>query len=448
MQHAVTMQCHKLTLSHTMKLKSPSLAPAQIHQSGCLRRRIVGSTVLATILLLFAAAPPAWAQASGSLDALDAKLEGNYVDAIALQADGKVIIAGEMTVPRVCIARLNPDWSLDRTFDFKTNGTVIAVKVQADGKILFGGFFTTFQPNGTASPIERNYVARLNADGSLDTGFNPKASGAVHSIVVQPDGKILLGGEFTTLQPNGDKSPTLRNKIARLNADGSLDAGFDPNVGYVKVGSDFTGNVRCMALQSDGKILLAGGFTTLQPNGAATATARSSIARVNADGSVDVNFDPKPNSGPIYTLAVQSDGKILVGGRFSSLQPSAATSPTKRGNIARLNADGTLDADFDPNPNDFVRCIAIQADGKILLGGAFTSLQPNGAPSATARQYVARINPDGSLDTHFDPKADSHVTSVALQDNGKILLGGMFSALQPNGAASAVKRKLLGRLSK
>ena len=158
--------------------------------------------------------------------------------------------------------------------------------VQADGKVLLGGNFTTLQPNGAASATTRNHIARVNADGTLDTGFNPNANDYVYSVAVQADGKVLLGGDFTTLQPNGAASPTTRNRIARVNADGTLDTGFNPNA---------NGTVYSVAVQADGKVLLGGNFTTLQPNGAASPTTRNRIARVNADGTLDTGFDPNAN---------------------------------------------------------------------------------------------------------------------------------------------------------
>ena len=88
--------------------------------------------------------------------------------------------------------------------------------VQADGKVLLGGYFTTLQPNGAASATTRNRIARVNADGTLDTGFDPNANDWVYSVAVQADGRVLLGGCFTTLQPNGAASPTTRNCFARL----------------------------------------------------------------------------------------------------------------------------------------------------------------------------------------------------------------------------------------
>jgi uncharacterized delta-60 repeat protein len=188
------------------------------------------------IALLLQVAQPAHG-AAGDLDSLNADVVGDYVLANAVQPDGKVIIVGGFTsvlgVPRDNIARLNADGTLDSDFDPKTNGEVSCVMVQADGKILLGGTFTTIQPNGAVIPTARNYIARVNSDGTLDTGFDPKPNFTVYSIAVQTDSKILFSGGFTTLQPNGTASTTTRNYIARVNADGTLDAGFDPKASNI-----------------------------------------------------------------------------------------------------------------------------------------------------------------------------------------------------------------------
>jgi len=109
------------------------------------------------------------------------------------------------------------------------------------------------------------FASATAAQSAID-GFDPNANGAVESIVVQPDGKILLGGFFTSLSPNGGAAVT-RNRIARLNTDGTLDTAFNPNV---------NSTVSSIAVQSDGKILLGGGFTTIGGVG------RNFIARLNA----------------------------------------------------------------------------------------------------------------------------------------------------------------------
>ena len=143
-------------------------------------------------------------------------------------------------------------------FDPNANGAVRVVVVQPDGKILIGGEFTTLSPNG-GGPVTRNYIARLNPDGTLDLAFNPNANGPVESIAVQADGKILAGGTFTTIggQP--------RNYIARLDATtGSADS-FNPNA---------SNEVRSIAVQADGKIL-AGGISQLSAERRATASPGS-----------------------------------------------------------------------------------------------------------------------------------------------------------------------------
>ncbi|MFN2622810.1 MAG: delta-60 repeat domain-containing protein, partial [Chthoniobacterales bacterium] len=231
------------------------------------------------------------------------------------------------------------------TFNPNANLPVFAVVAQPDGKILLGGNFTTFSPNGGAA-VTRNRIARLNPDGTVDTAFNPNANADVDAIALQADGKILLGGFFTTLSPNGGATVT-RNRIARLNADGTLDTAFNPNA---------NGSVRSIALQADGRILAGGQFTTLSPNGGAAVT-RNRIARLNTDGTLDTPFDPNANN-TVFAIAVQANGKILAGGFFITLTPNGGAAVT-RNRIARLNADGTIDMTFDPNANAGVFAIAI-----------------------------------------------------------------------------------------
>jgi uncharacterized delta-60 repeat protein len=256
------------------------------------------------------------------------------------------------------------------------------VAVQADGKVLLGGDFTSLNPGG-AGAVTRNRIARLNANGTLDTGFDPRASSLVYSVAVQADGKVLLGGTFTALNPGGAVA-VARNRIARVNSDGTLDTGFDPNADNV---------VFSVAVQTDGKVLLGGGFTSLNPGGTG-AVPRNSIARMNTNGTLDTGFDPRA-SGLVYSVAVQADGKVLLGGTFTSLNPGY-TGVVTRNHIARVNADGTLDAGFNPNANGIVFSVAVQADGKVLLGGAFTTLQPNGAPAPTPRTGFARLLNDAA----------------------------------------------------
>jgi uncharacterized delta-60 repeat protein len=264
---------------------------------------------------------------------------------------------------------------------------VRSLAVQADGKILMSGAFTT------VGAVRRNRIARLNADGTLDISFNPNANGNVFSLAVQADGKILMSGFFTSV------GGVTRNRIARLNADGTLDSTFNPNA---------NDSVYSLAVQADGKILMSGVFTTVG------AVTRNRIARLNADGTLDSTFNPNANTY-VYGLAVQTDGKILMSGAFTTV------GGVTRNRIARVNADGTLDTSFNPNADADVYSLAVQADGKILMGGIFTTV------SGAARNYIARLNTNGTADSSFNPNTDGYPESFALQADGKIIIGGGIS---------------------
>ncbi len=384
-----------------------------------------------TTALLAVIAPQVHAQVPGSPDSLNLHVTGSVVNTTAVQPDGRTIIAGEFTtvlgVPRSRIARLNADGTLDLGFDPKvTGGSVYSVAVQADGRIVIAGDFSGVQPNGAAVQTIRGRIARLRADGSLDNSFDPAASSTIYSTITQPDGKLLLGGSFTSFAPNGAAVSTPRNHIARLNTDGTLDAAFDPNA---------NGDIYSMALQPDGKVVIAGGFSTLQPNGAAGSTARGHLARLNADGALDAGFDTSANS-TVLSTALQPDGKILVGGAFSTLLPAGAVTPIFRVQSARLNADGTVEPGFNPTPNGYVRSFAIQADGRILFAGDFTNIQPMGAGNLILRNHIARMNADGTLDTTFAADANSIVHCVVNQADGRVFLGGEFTSV--NGSARSL----------
>lgn len=342
----------------------------------------------------------------------------HYVYSVALQADGKILIGGNFTgyngttgVNR--IARLNTDGTLDTSFDIGTGaaGSVRKIAVQEDGKIIIGGEFTSFNATTTGR------ITRINADGTLDAIFNAAAgtgftnsSGipSVHAIHIQTDGKILAGGTF--VHYNG----VPRNKITRLNADGSLDTSFE-------VGTGVNTGIYAFELQQDDKILIGGDFYTY--NG----TARRNVTRLNTNGNIDYTFNPETGiNGSVYTTVKQADGKILAGGYFTHVNGVASK------NIVRLNMNGSVDTTFNPGAgpqgSGIVEIIKVQPDGKILIGGYFTSY--NGVP----RNGIARLNADGTLDTSFSPGGGvtgtgaERVTAIALQEDGKIIIGGIFNS--------------------
>ncbi len=183
------------------------------------------------------------------------------------------------------------------------------------------------------------------------------------------------------------------------------------------------GGVWSLALQPDHKVLIGG----LSVNSLAGRPCQN-LGRLNSDGTLDLKFHPR-GAFDVTGLGVQADGKILVGGYVTNLAGQICT------NLARLNPDGSADSSFNsPNPNEVVWAFCIQPDGKILLAGAFTSL------AGSTQQYVARINTDGTLDQTFKPVADAPVIAVALQPDGKILVGGVT-------ALNGHPRNGLGRLN-
>ena len=400
---------------------------------------------MAGLAVLLVSPAPAAAQSPGTLDEPYVAIAtsngtAEFVQSVAVQGDGKLLIAGAFNQVnldvRLRIVRLNTNGTVDSGFNPWVDGAVYGLTIQGDGKILVGGQFNNIYPNGGAGPVPRQNIARLNADGSVDAGFDPGANGFVRAMVLQPDGDILIGGGFTTLQPNGAAAAAVRNRIARLHGDGTLDAGFNPSANK---------NVYSIALQPDGKILLGGPFDNLTPNGAAASTIRRYIARVNADGTLDPGFDPNPGGSEVYCIAVQPDGKILAGGDFSSFQTKPGSIFTQRNKMARLNADGSVDQGFDPKPGGKVYSISQQADGKVIFGGQFNTVQPNGAVSPTTRNFIARVHADGSLDTGFDSNPNGLVASVGLQVDGKVLAGGYFYYWNFNQPTQA-SRRLFARL--
>lgn len=275
------------------------------------------------------------------------------------------------------------------------NDTVFAVALQPDASVVFGGQFTR------VNNIVYNRIARLHPDGTLDVSFNPGAGvdGTVLAVASQSDGKVLLGGLFNSVDS------TNRFNLARLNANGNLDLGFDPGAGPDNA-------VRAVAVQTDGMVIAGGDFTTV--NG----VARSYLARFRPNGSLDTNFTTTVDS-PVYGIAVQPDGRILLAGGFTRVGGAV------RRYIARLNADGGLDTQFTTGagPNNPVNAVAAADDGKVVIGGLFTSVD------SQSRNFVARLNANGSVDLGFDPGfgANATVTAIGTQPGGKVVIGGDFT---------------------
>ncbi|NDD40829.1 MAG: hypothetical protein EB082_20855, partial [Verrucomicrobia bacterium] len=309
--------------------------------------------------------------------------------------------------------------TLDPSFASSINGTVYALDINTNtalsaliGKLVIAGDFTTV--NG----LPRTRIARLNRDGSTDLSFNPGtgANDSVRAMAVQSDGKVIIGGFFTTVA----SSPI--SYIARLNSDGTRDNTFTTGTGP-------NGQVNALVLQPDGKVVIAGQFTAVD------GVNRSFIARLNADGSLDLTFDPAAGaSAPVRSLALLADGSIVAGGDFQFFNGVAS-----RG-LVRLSPSGAVDSGFSANLNTIsgingsVLAISVQQGTSLVVGGTFTDV------NGTARLNVARFGTNGVLDTTFTASADATVNTVKTQNDGKLLLGGGFSAI--NGIARSRAARL------
>jgi uncharacterized delta-60 repeat protein len=337
----------------------------------------------------------------------------SFVRTIVQQPDGKILAGGGFTtysgVTRSCIIRLNTGGTVDNTFNIGSGfsgGPVQSIALQPDGKILVGGNFTSY------SGVTRNGIIRLNTGGTIDNTFNIGGGFdfSVNTIALQPDGKILVGGDF------GTYSGVTSNFIIRLNTGGTIDNTFN-------IGGGFNFSVYSIVLQPDGKILVGGFFTTY------SGVTSSKIIRLNTGGTIDNTFNIGTGFGgsSVDTIALQPDGKILAGGNFSSY--SGVTSSR----IIRLNTGGTIDntfnigSGFSNGLNDTVYSITLQPDGKILAGGNFTSY------SGVTSNNIIRLNTGGTIDnnTTFNISggfSGGTVYSIVLQKNGKILVGGDFTS--------------------
>jgi len=314
--------------------------------------------------------------------------------AVVLQPDGKILIGGEFTmvggVTRNHIARLNPDGTLDTTFDPDADGTVETIALQPDGKILAGGIFFHIGRE------TRHFIARLDATGAADS-FDPNPDSSVFTIAVQSDGKILAGGHFSNIGRHQ------RGCIARLDATtGEADDSFDPGNGA---------NVRTIVVQPDGKILVGGEFPSVLNFG---GQPRNYIARLDPSGLAD-SFNPDADD-TVYSIALQADGKVLAGGHFTNIGGQARTS------IARLDAISGAADTFNPNPgiNHNVVALAVQPDGKILAGGDF------GIIGGQLRPFFVRLDPSTGLADSCDAMVSSPVYSIVVQPDGKLIIGGSF----------------------
>ncbi|HEX8270798.1 MAG TPA: T9SS type A sorting domain-containing protein [Flavobacterium sp.] len=333
----------------------------------------------------------------------------NTVQIITVQDDGKILVGGLFSSN---LYRLNNDGTQDNTFMpwNSSMSSVLSIAVQNDAKIIIGG---TFQGG----------LRRLNSDGSTDASFVCNIPDAyIKNIEALDNGKIMVAGFFSEI--NG----TEIRGIARLNSDGSLDTSFNCNL---PVGT----SIRDFGFQSDGKLLIAGESSNVD-----NPSMILLFRRYNTNNSQDVSFNNGGNNANsnIYDIEVLADDKVLITGWFTEFNSIS------RNCIAKLNSDGSLDTSFasynltDPETGDLFSIFGAKElpDNKYLINGSFHNyggLSSNG---------LAKINADGTRDNSFNvgTGADDIIWNTAIQDDGKVLIGGQFTSY------NATQRNKIARL--
>lgn len=344
--------------------------------------------------------------------------------AIAIQPNGKILVGGEFDsysgTPCGGLVRLNTDGTLDDAFSLgpatPSGSGIRAIVLLPDGKILIGGRFSSYQG------VDRKSVARLNEDGTVDMSFDA-GNGAeynewlatVNAMALRPDGRVVIGGDFTLF--NG----VARGGIAQLSADGALDPAFAQGAG----GTD----VRTLALLPDGAALVGGWFSTFH------GSEQGGIVQLDSTGALDPTFEVGTGAGGgISSIVCRQDGRVLLGGRFETFNGE------DRSNIALLEADGTLSPLFSASAGTYQPIVGLSSlpDGRVLAVGDLS------AAAGIGRRCMAMYAPDGSLDTSFgsiSTGVNGPVTAIALQPDGQSIIAGYF------GACNGVQRPGIARLS-
>lgn len=307
-----------------------------------------------------------------------------------------------------------------------------------NGQLLVSGYFSKM------GSVARRRLARLHPDGQVDLTFDTRQGpdGAIYCMAAAADGMVYIGGMF-------EKTMGLQSSFGRIRVDGTLDESFrpvgmlqvqhlvvQPNGAIVVAGyssvvskrviqrfnsdgtvdSQFAGPVvldaqaTALALQNDGKILVGGNFNAVH------GVTRKGIARLNADGTLDPTFDPGEilTGGDVRTVVVMSDGQILVGGGDFP-DPGGSRPPV----VLKLSATGGLNEQLAKvGSGSTATCLALQEDGGLLVGGAIEAV------SGVNGHGIVRLLPDGSIDASFPLSIDELVRMIAVQADGKLLLGG------------------------
>jgi uncharacterized delta-60 repeat protein len=363
----------------------------------------------------------AWAPAFGQASVLDTSFKvgpgaNDVVESLVVQADQHILVGGEFTAISGCsnsfLARLNSDGSVDTSFNpaGQTDGAVSCLLQQPDRKVLVGGSFGRLL--GHAQPA----LARLLADGSVDATFDASATfntnTAIFSLALQDDGRLLVGYQVLD---------EYASRVARVNTNGAPDPTFVCT-------NQITGYVFALLPQSDGSVLFGGNFMGV------IGSANYSLFRLQPDGRLDDTFDAGLDMSSVFCLVRQPGGQILVGGLLNRTGASNSIP------LLRLTSDLHWDEGFkidalggvggggfmDPS----ISALLLQPDGKMVVGGFFMEV------AGYWRRQIVRLTAAGHVDGCFDPglglggaEPDGAVRALALQPDGRILIGGNFQGV-------------------
>lgn len=328
------------------------------------------------------------------------------------------------------------------------DGVINCIQFVPGGKYIIGGSFDDYDNSGLVDGYHG--IARINGDGTLDKSFTigKGIQGTVNTIVVQADGKYIVGGNISNY--NERFKPGTISNIVRLNADGSIDSMIVKNQSGIRdtvpsLNAYFDGVItKILQVPSNGKLVVIGDFTYFMQKDFTIPTLdgkrdsvridsirMEGIARLNEDGSFDSTFNYdlmagrsyEGANGPIQDALIQDDGKVVIVGNFTKYHNK------KVSRIARLNSDGSLDASFDPGsgPDDRVFSVSRLQNGKYLVAGQFNQI--NGEES----RKLAVLNVDGTLDQSFNigsgPTAgpDGIILRAQALKNNKIFVTGFFN---------------------
>lgn len=335
---------------------------------------------------------------------------GNNAVNANIQSDGKILVVGAFTTysgsTNNYIVRINTNGTKDTSFTLGTgfNSTVSISNLRSDGKLIVAGAFTTY------SGSSRNYITRLNSDGTVDTGFNVGtglntgwAGGLNNSIAFDLENNTYLASDNFTY--SGSFIP----RIFKVKDNGTLDTTFNPGIGLSRFA--------IANLISGSRLYTAGTFVNYQTPGA------PGIAMVSDSATLSSSFNPGIGfNGDVYTIARQSDGKVIAGGAFTNYSGSAST------RLVRINTNGTLDTTFNVGTGgatNLVYDLALQTDGKVIVGGTFTTY--SGSSTSTTR--LMRLNTNGTQDLTYNTGTglNSYPLTVLPTADGKVLVLGLFT---------------------